>query len=82
VLWGLGTALGFPLAISAAGDPGPGSAARVSFVATVGYVAFLVGPPVLGFLGESHGLRAACTVVLALVVLAAVLAPAVAPRRA
>jgi MFS family permease len=82
VLWGLGTALGFPLAISAAGDSGPDSAARVSFVATVGYVAFLVGPPVLGFLGESHGLRAAVTVVLALVVLAAVLAPAVQARPA
>src|SRR5699024_8222214 len=56
VLWGLGAALGFPVALSAAGagatDPGQ-TAARVSFAATVGYIAFLVGPPVLGVLGDN-----------------------------
>ncbi|GAA4964732.1 hypothetical protein GCM10023238_35430 [Streptomyces heliomycini] len=43
--WGLGASLGFPLALSAAGDSGPDSTARVSLVATIGYVAFLVGTP-------------------------------------
>ena len=80
--WGLGASLGFPLALSAAGDSGPHAAARVSLVATIGYVAFLVGPPGLGFLGDHYGLRAAMTVVLVLVAVADFLAPAVATRRA
>lgn len=80
VLWGLGAALGFPVALSAAGASGPNSAARVSFVATLGYVAFLVGPPVLGFLGEHFGLRSALIVPLALVVVAAFIAPHIARR--
>ncbi|ASR35583.1 hypothetical protein BAY61_11900 [Prauserella marina] len=80
VLWGLGTSLGFPVALSAAGDSGENPAARVSLVATAGYCAFLVGPPVLGFLGEEFGLRNALIVVLGFVALAAVLAPAVAKR--
>ena len=81
VLWGLGASLGFPVALSAAGASGADSAARVSFVATLGYVAFLVGPPVLGFLGEEHGLRNALIVPLVLVAAAAFLAPHISPRR-
>jgi fucose permease len=71
LLWGLGAALGFPVALSAAGDSGPNPTARVSLVATAGYVAFLVGPPALGFLGDHYGLRGAMIVVLALLALAA-----------
>ena len=52
------------------------TAARVSFAATIGYVAFLVGPPVLGLLGEQFGLRAAMIFVLILVTAAMFLAPA------
>ena len=81
LLWGLGTSLGFPVALSAAGDSGPRSAARVSFVATLGYVAFLVGPPVLGFVGEHASLRAALIVPMALVAVAVVVAPALRGRR-
>ncbi|WP_454856772.1 MFS transporter [Promicromonospora soli] len=64
VLWGLGAALGFPVALSAAGDDPVGAARRVSAVATAGYTAFLVGPPVLGLIGEHVGLRSAIVVVL------------------
>lgn len=78
ILWGLGTSLGFPLTISAAGDTGPDAATRVSVVAASGYVAFLVGPPLLGFLGEHYGLRSAMLVVLALMMVAAWVAKAVA----
>ena len=53
VLWGLGAALGFPIGMSAAADDPRTAAARVSAVATIGYFAFLVGPPVIGFLGDS-----------------------------
>ncbi|EDS4256059.1 TPA: MFS transporter [Salmonella enterica] len=78
ILWGLGASLGFPLTISAASDTGPDAPTRVSVVATTSYLAFLVGPPLLGYLGEHYGLRSAMMVVLALVILAALVAKAVA----
>lgn len=81
VLWGLGAALGFPVALSAAGEGGH-AAARVSFAATVGYTAFLVGPPALGFLGQQFGLRHAMIVVLALVAVAVLATPAARPLAA
>ncbi len=78
IFWGLGASLGFPLTISAASDTGLDAPTRVSVVATTGYLAFLVGPPLLGFLGEHYGLRNAMLVVLALVMVAALVARAVA----
>lgn len=54
-LWGAGVALGFPLFLSAAGESA-NAARRVSFVASAGYMAFLVGPPVLGLIAQSIGL--------------------------
>lgn len=76
VLWGLGASFGFPVAISAAGDSGPHSAARVSLASTLGYLAFLVGPPGLGLLGDAVGLRGALLAPMAVVIMAALLAPA------
>jgi predicted MFS family arabinose efflux permease len=61
VLWGLGAALGFPVGMSAAGDEPEHAAARVSVVATMGYLAFLAGPPLIGFLGEYTGTLRALT---------------------
>jgi fucose permease len=68
-LWGLGTALGFPVGMSAAGDDPVHAPARVSVVATIGYVAFLAGPPLIGFLGEHTGTLRALTVTGGLVAL-------------
>lgn len=76
VLWGLGVALGFPVGMSAAADDPRNAAARVSAVATIGYGAFLIGPPLIGMLGEEIGLLPALAVVLALVALAGVCSPA------
>ena len=76
LFWGLGASLGFPVALSAAGDSGPDQTARVSLVAIIGYVAFLVGPPALGFLGDHYGLRSAMVVVLVFVASAVLIAPA------
>jgi fucose permease len=61
-LWGLGTALGFPVGMSAAGDDPAHAPARVSVVATIGYVAFLAGPPLIGFLAEHTGTLRGLTV--------------------
>jgi fucose permease len=68
-LWGLGTALGFPVGMSAAGDDPAHAPARVSVVATIGYIAFLAGPPLIGFLGEHTGTLHALTVTAGLVAL-------------
>ncbi|URJ48126.1 MFS transporter [Paenibacillus polymyxa] len=70
VLWGLGASLGFPVGLSAAGDDPRGAAIRVGAVAMIGYIAFLVGPPGLGFLGEHVGLLHALIVVLVGVIVA------------
>jgi fucose permease len=55
VLWGLGAALGFPVGMSGAGDDPTRAARRVSVVSTIGYGAFLGGPPLLGFVGDHVG---------------------------
>ncbi|MHA6693748.1 MFS transporter [Homoserinimonas sp. A520] len=70
VLWGLGSALGFPTGMSAAADDPRTAAARVSAVATIGYSAFLIGPPLIGFLGQQVGLLNALLIVLVLIVAA------------
>lgn len=70
VLWGLGSALGFPAGMSAAADDPRMAAARVSVVATIGYMAFLVGPPVIGFLGEHFGVLRALLLVVVLIAFA------------
>lgn len=76
LLWGLGASLGFPVAMSAAADDPARAAARVSAVATVGYCAFLVGPPLLGFVGEQVGILNALIIVFALLVVATLSSPA------
>ena len=76
VLWGLGSALGFPVGMSAAADDPRNAAARVSAVATIGYLAFLVGPPLIGFIGEHVGLLNALLLVLTLVAVAGIVSPA------
>ncbi|MEV7216899.1 MFS transporter [Kitasatospora cineracea] len=81
LLWGLGTSLGFPLALSAAGESGPDTTARITFTSRIGYVALLAGPPSLGFLGDHRGLRTAMLPVLLLALAAATLSPATGPRR-
>jgi cyanate permease len=79
VLWGLGAALGFPVGMSAAADDPTRSAARVSVVASVGYTAFLAGPPLIGFLGDHVGVLKALTVTAGLLGLAALIAGTTAP---
>lgn len=79
VLWGLGTSLGFPVAISAAASSGPNSTGRVKAVTIGGYLAFLVGPPFLGLLGELYGLRGALVLVLGCVLLVVGIASSVRP---
>ena len=69
-VWGLGASLGFPVGMSASADEPERAAARMSVVATIGYLAFLAGPPLLGFLGDHVGVLHALLVVGALALLA------------
>jgi MFS family permease len=73
VLWGLGASLGFPVGMSAAADEPHKAAARVSAVASIGYLAFLVGPPAIGFLGNQFGILNALLLVLALIAMSGLL---------
>jgi len=81
VLWGLGAALGFPVGMSAAADSGPRAAARVSVVSTIGYGAFLAGPPLLGHLGDRIGTLEVLLAVTALMLPASLSVLATRPPR-
>jgi MFS family permease len=71
VVWGLGAALGFPVGMSAAADDPLRAARRVSTVSTIGYSAFLAGPPLLGLLADHIGTLETLLVIAALMVPAA-----------
>jgi MFS family permease len=79
VLWGAGLSLGFPVGMSAGADEPAYAASRVSVIASIGYVAFLGGPPLIGFLGEHVGVLRALTAVAVLLALAVAIAGNVAP---
>jgi fucose permease len=81
VIWGLGASLGFPVGMSAAADDPVRAAARVSAVATIGYAAFLAGPPLLGLLGDAVGTLRALVVVAVLMVPASLTVFAARPPR-
>ncbi len=68
VAWGLGASLGFPVGMSAAADDPARAAARVSVVSTIGYAAFLAGPPLLGAVGDRVGTLESLQVVAVLLV--------------
>jgi fucose permease len=65
LLWGMGAALGFPVGMSAAADDEAHAAVRVSVVSSIGYTAFLAGPPLIGLLAEHAGILRALFVVVA-----------------
>ena len=73
LLWGAGTSLGFPVCISAAADDPQLAAPRVSVVVSIGYTAFLVGPPMVGLIGEAVTVRRGLLVVGALLLCAGTL---------
>jgi fucose permease len=76
-VWGVGASLGFPVGMSAAADDPQRAAARMSVVSTIGYSAFLSGPPLLGFLGDHVGVLRSLLVVGAMAVIALLVVPAV-----
>jgi MFS family permease len=78
-LWGAGAALGFPVGMSAASDDPALAPMRISVVATIGYAAFLAGPPLLGFLAAQVGYRHALLALAIPIALGLVVVRAAAP---
>ncbi|GLY98182.1 MFS transporter [Actinoplanes sp. NBRC 103695] len=78
-LWGLGTSLGFPVGMSAAADDPSRAASRVSVVASVGYCAFLGGPPLIGFLGDHITVQKGLIAVAALLAIALMITNVIRP---
>jgi fucose permease len=79
VLWGVGLALGFPVGMSAGADEPAMAAPRVSVVASIGYCAFLAGPPLIGFLGDHFTVLRAVLVVAVLLAMAIMITGAIRP---
>jgi MFS family permease len=67
--------------MSAAADEPANAASRVSVVSTIGYTAFLAGPPLLGHLGDRVGVLQALLVLVVLLVPSALAVPAARPPR-
>jgi fucose permease len=74
LLWGSGVSLGFPVGMSAGADDPARAASRVSVIASIGYCAFLAGPPLVGFLGQQFTVLRALTSVAVLLAVAALIA--------
>lgn len=80
-VWGVGASLGFPVGMSASADDPVRAAARMSVVATIGYTAFIAGPPLLGVLGDRFTVLHALLAVTVVVGLAMLVIPATRPLR-
>ncbi len=78
-LWGAGASLGFPLGMSAAADDPVKAAASVSAAATIGYVAFLCGPPVLGWISHQIGILPTLWIIVALIAMSGLASGAAKP---
>jgi predicted MFS family arabinose efflux permease len=75
---GAGFATVVPIVFSAAGrSKGVSPGMAIASVTTLGYLGFLAGPPLIGFLAEVFGLRYALGVIIATSLLTVVLASAV-----
>jgi predicted MFS family arabinose efflux permease len=81
ILLGLGSSLGFPVGLSAAADDPRYAATRVSTAASIGYLAFLAGPPAVGFLADQIGVLRGLSIAGVLIIAAFFLSRAAAPLR-
>lgn len=80
-LMGIGTAVLFPLAVSAAAQRTDRPAAvNIAALAQTSFIVFLIAPPLLGFIAEHFGIRSAYGLGLPLVVLSLFLVRSLHPR--
>lgn len=81
VVWAIGSCLGFPLGLSAAGDDPATASSRVAAVSLIGYSAFFAGPPIVGFIADSSGILPALSIIFAFIAVAIAASPAAARTR-
>lgn len=82
VLVGLGYCTLFPLAFSAAGNTsGVSPGIALASVATLGYLGFLAGPPLIGLVAHATSLRVSFLLVAALAVVITLMAGLLCPRK-
>jgi MFS family permease len=81
VLWGLGTAMGFPMSVAAMGDDESMAPARINMIITVVYISSITVGPALGSLGEVYGLFVAFVIPLVFLLIAAILSPITRPLK-
>jgi hypothetical protein len=67
--------------VSAAAENPDSAAGRVSVISSIGYCAFLAGPPAIGFLGTHLTVLRALVAVAVVLAVAAVFSAVVAPVR-
>lgn len=80
-LWGIGLAVVFPAGISTAGEiGGRHSNHTIAIVSTLAYGGFLIGPPLLGMIGQHWGLQRSFLVPAILALCFAVLGRVTRPR--
>ena len=77
---GAGLSTVIPTVFRAAGAAGSSAGAGIAAVSTVGYTAFLVGPPAIGFLADQTSLPLALSLLVVLCGAIALLAPATGPK--
>jgi fucose permease len=80
VLWGLGMAMGFPLAVASMSDEPTKAPFRINMIITVVYISSITVGPALGSVGEVAGLYVAFSIPLALMILSAILSPVTKPQ--
>ncbi len=74
---GFGVSIGFPLAVSAAGQlPGRSSASNVAILTQITLCGFLVGPPVIGLIAEATDIRVGLSALFGALLLALAFASA------
>lgn len=79
VLWGLGMAMGFPMAVASMSDEPTKAPYRINMIITVVYISSITVGPALGSLGEVAGIYVAFSIPLALMILSAILSPVTKP---
>jgi MFS family permease len=80
-LSGAGVAIVFPLAVTAAANrPGRSSADNVAALNMLAFSAFLISPPIIGFISEVQGLRIALLMLAPVALMTVLLAKEVSPK--
>jgi len=79
ILWGLGMAMGFPMAVAAMSDDPAKAPNRINMIITVVYISSISVGPALGSVGEVAGIYVAFSIPLALMILSAILSPVTKP---